>query len=601
MEEITADGVYLIGTVYPKEQHFYLMSSKKQSNWLDAVDNGHVDDAPTLLSVSDDSCKWVLARRENDYWVIKPYGRIGMLWNNQTKSINHIYTSETDSTMWTIVCSEGGFYFSTVKDTDYYIAFKLSTSGARAYMRFGFYKDFDVNRLIIYKLITDDATDEAARATPMSDGATVAICSKSALATADLTTMSPDGYMLKDGTVAADERVGRWIYESRGDSCFVLKNAEGRYLACDLQPSETEQTWCVSNGRILTNGDIGATRPRALCYDNGFKLVDVDSIKTERRVRFREVVQPDSTINGDIKTLSDGWSRGRLAAMSWEGVQTLDLTNISLPVAGLTDFVNRPTEANTIIYISKESAELVPTDWNFTVVRREEGDTLLTTTLLHDRERLCVAKDISYSAGQLSYQRALYDDTAWETLYVPFNADVDDDYELYQFKSIADDALKFEKGRAITAYTPLLLRRTSESASTTFLVKASTDGVLQSSTTDTSGMFFGTLTPINISSELEGKYLLNTAGEAFQLAGAGSTLKPFRAYIQQSYSSSTLRLLLDDEATNIDAAAMTDDDTTAHPCYTIDGRLIAPQLTRKAAQHLPRGVYIYDGQTLIIK
>lgn len=603
MEEITEDGVYLIGANSPDDGNFYLMSSEKwKKNWLKAEAMCDSTERGDIMSCDNDSCLWSFAHNsadENGGWIIKKATDCESLY--VTKG-TYLYHSSNQYTTWKINCSIG--VYSIWSDVDYRITLTPNTKKGQ---QFGNYNDFhpthDSYHIYLYKAISDDVNDADARAVLMKDSASMAICSKMALATSDLSSMSFDGYLLQDGTVAEDDGVGEWIYENRTDSCFVLKNKNGRSLGYDLQPCDEERVWRVSNGRIVTNDESESITPRALCYDGNFKLVNVDSIKAERRVRLREVVKADSVLSYENKQLTGGWSKKRLAAVSWDGVNSLDLTSLSLPVAGLSDFAHRPSEANTIIYIGADDRELIPSDWNFVVTRSAEGDSLLTETTLCDRQPLRVARDIAYSARQISYRRELFEDTGWETLYLPFDIKVTGGYQLCTFKSLEGETLTFKTTDAAPAYTPVLLRRSSDASDTSLALTATSDGKLYSTPAASGSSFVGTLVPIEFSAESEsgGVYLLGEDGQSFVRIGENCSLKPFRAYISTSLASQTLRLQFGETPTAVERTALSDEDTTLRPCFSIDGRLIAPLLTRKAVQQLPRGIYIYNGQTIITK
>lgn len=597
MAEIDEGGVYLIGANCPFDEQFYLMSSTiAKKNWCKAISFCKSNELKDIIDCDDNACLWCLDTVGNSGWIIREYTGGKSLYSEKG---THLLPNEKNYTVWSIITNKNGF-FITSSDESHYLSF---SHWGGSDDRFGNYISFDSNELILYKLITDDAGDVDARATLMKDGASVAISSKSALATADLSAVSIDDYLLQDGTVAVDDRVGEWTYESRGDNGFVLRNKEGKYLGYDLQVSDKENLWCVNNGRIITDEAAGAGIPRTLCYDGGFKLVSLDSLKIERRVKLREALRPDSTMADGNKVLSGGWSKARIANVSWQDVRSLDLTNLSLPVTGLQDFKNRPTDANTIIYIRGESANLVPQTENFVVAQGEQGDTLLTATVLRDRQPLHVMRDIAYSAGQLTYQRELQNDTAWNTLYLPFEAKVSQGFSLCQFKSLDSNILTFEATNLIAAYTPVLLRRNVATADTTFCAVASAGGTLYSSPAEQEFPFIGTLAQLDFDETYSSAciFLLNEEGDAFVRTGENCRLSPFRAYISYTSSANALRLHFGEELTNIVSPVSLCEDTVLRPCFDISGRLIAPLMSRKAVQQLPRGIYIYNGQTIITK
>lgn len=182
-----------------------------------------------------------------------------------------------------------------------------------------------------------------------------------------------------------------------------------------------------------------------------------------------------------------------------------------------------PPTDNTITYLN--DGDPTPAYGNLIV----RNGVLLYPSVLLDAAAFLPTSSFSVEEGQLTYTRVL-NDTGWETLSLPFAADVPSEIDARELERIDGETLVFRPVTQIRPHIPVILR--SEHAvgvSVTFVSKA---GVV-SAPTATNHPFVPVYQQLDISSEAEDIYLLSGSGMTFTLAAYGSSLRPFRAYIKR--------------------------------------------------------------------
>lgn len=143
---------------------------------------------------------------------------------------------------------------------------------------------------------------------------------------------------------------------------------------------------------------------------------------------------------------------------------------------------------------------------------------------------------INTDAGQLTYSRQFIDKN-WETLCIPFTANVPEGFQAEELQGYADNQLKFTPTNTITANVPVIIRSTG--AKTT-LILTNTGGDFITGT-DSNAVFLSNYQPLQVN-QTDESYFLGNEGQSFVKAARGSKLSPFRAYIHIKAAPSKIRI-----------------------------------------------------------
>lgn len=180
-----------------------------------------------------------------------------------------------------------------------------------------------------------------------------------------------------------------------------------------------------------------------------------------------------------------------------------------------------PPADNTITYLT--DSDKVPAYGNLLV----RNGALLYPSVLIDGAEFAPTRPFTVTAGQLTYTRTLQDGN-WETLSLPFAAQVPEGIDVRELVSAEGGNLEFQPVPVIRPNVPVILRSaTEEGAHVTFV---STGGTV-SLPSDTPSALRPTYQHLYINSASEGIYLLTGAGMQFVRADSGSNLRPFRAFL----------------------------------------------------------------------
>lgn len=184
---------------------------------------------------------------------------------------------------------------------------------------------------------------------------------------------------------------------------------------------------------------------------------------------------------------------------------------------------NTPPTDNSITYL--KDGDDIPSNGNLMVYQGK----LLYPSVLLDAIEFNISEPFSVTEGQLTYTRILQDNN-WETLCLPFAAQVPQGIDARELVSVANGELIFQPASEIRPHVPVILRSESSTGmSVTFFSKS---GMVTPPTQPTNAPFFPLYQQLNVATAAEGIYLLANPGLSFTLADAGSTLRPFRAYIK---------------------------------------------------------------------
>ncbi len=540
-DQLTADGIYLIGAVHTLRDEkpcLVLLSSTLKKDWLMGINMGAADALAGDMTTGNARLMWRVVK--NDDGVVL----------QSVDDDRYVYCADADkvktelsvkeSTVWRLIDKDGIFNLVNADRKSR----SLSLYWNNEY-HFGNYSSFDTDALCIYKGVSGEEIEEEAWPLP-ANGANVALVAKNTVATADLTGTDVATLLLSDGTLARSEGVGLWTFAISSDTCFTLSNTAGEFLNYELRSDKEICLWRILNGKISTC----EPHPRHLYYNiNDYLLLSPDAIAGAdaqdavpvRLLLFAEEAEAD--LKDGLLTLRGGWGSTALASLDWDGVNGLDMTAISLPVL-LKDFECRPQPANTVVYVHPEAAESIPQTWNFVVVKDGDNARLLTPTVLADKETLRLHCDVSFTDGLLSYERKAYADGGWETIFLPFSAELPADFAAAVCPRESDEELQYTLVRKIEAYTPAILRYTGtpNEKGITLELHAESGKLLRQNVKDDTELFCGTTERFRISSAAENVYLLNATGDTFVCSDAGSTQLPFRAFLRMPDNRKSMRL-----------------------------------------------------------
>lgn len=426
--------------------------------------------------------------------------------------------------------SNGLFLLSTTLQPDYY----LSATNWVDFPIFGNYKNGD-KELYIYKVAPQDFTEMGGNCFMPSEGQKLALYANEKTALfSQAKEVFP--FLLSDTTLAPSEQFTTLTSRLQGDSTFTLQLTEDAYLSYDLTTTSSPLSWKIKKGMITTTEEV----ERQLVFNESeFCVLTYDSTSSTKikPASFLAVgALPDSTVSNGVKTLSGAWSAAQLAAISWENIQELDLTSLRLPVLPLPF---RQKE-NTVIYVSETEKQYIPSSWASVVVCNSTENVLTTPFSLKDKSAVQISRPVVIKKGQVTYTRQFLNDGGWTTLCLPFDTDVPADFIAEEPEKITTDSILLQQVYTIRANEPVLLKYNGKEKETIVTANfASREGTLQ---TKQSSSLQNNYTLLRIGENFPETYFLNTSGTAFAKASQGSTLFPFRAFLQKTAQANQLTI-----------------------------------------------------------
>lgn len=246
------------------------------------------------------------------------------------------------------------------------------------------------------------------------------------------------------------------------------------------------------------------------------------------------ILSLDNTTLSEIPTddtpvqlsFTGGWSRARLESLDVTSqIVAIDATKAQLPdTLPLIDL----SESNCLIYLSDTVA--IDADQTAAVL----GTTLASDWQLKDLLPFYVPTSFYTDSATISYTRT-FSDSGWYTLYLPFEPADTSALNVREIYSAADTLLRLTSTE-LTAYTPVLCKLAGEAPQTIEFTSAaqtiSATSNIDPCQTFTGGTFTGlntwkTITETNVYALDE-----NGDGSSFARLATGSTLSPFRCYMQ---------------------------------------------------------------------
>ena len=513
------DGTFiLIGGTDSKDESLYIMTNKGNKNKLQArlIPNG----IPTILSPKNASEVWKLNAKTQGFLILTA---------DKEKAISakarDLYLCDADNgEAWTIKAYEGN-RFLICNNTDKERFIGLSVYDANS-SYFGNFAKTGADKLgvLLYKY-TGPAEDKKGEATLPANNQRVAITSTQNYLLHKAPSVDISDILLSDGSLAPSNYS---VWTAKVDNGhFMLMNTAEAHLQYNLTNGREESLWQILNGRIAT---LEAS-PRFLLEKDGKFFLSSRS-QDGSTCFFRNVQNtPTSEIKDGSRILQGGWSSSLLANIEWEEGFNLDLSHITLPRYPQS-FNKKNKTSNQIIYIADDQIDNIPSSWTLTATYKQ----LVRGGTLTDKSEASVKKCINTDAGQLTYSRQFIDKN-WETLCIPFTANVPGGFQAEELQSYADSQLKFTPTNTIKANVPVIIRSTG--ANTT-LILTNTGGDFITDT-DSNAVFLSNYQPLQVN-QTDESYFLGNEGQSFVKAARGSKLSPFRAYIHIKAAPSKMRI-----------------------------------------------------------
>ena len=157
------------------------------------------------------------------------------------------------------------------------------------------------------------------------------------------------------------------------------------------------------------------------------------------------------------------------------------------------------------------------------------------------------ATDLPFSGMQYSitadgiacrYTRNAYLDGGYETIVLPFDADISEiralGFVFEKFEGIGDNTIKFvelDEGENLQAGVPYLFRYSGTPSKDRMEIVFSGSPQKVNDAIETNEGWTGTFKRM-AGKEIAGKYILNISGDKMQKAGSGASLPPYHAYLE---------------------------------------------------------------------
>lgn len=209
----------------------------------------------------------------------------------------------------------------------------------------------------------------------------------------------------------------------------------------------------------------------------------------------------------------------------------------------------------------------------------------------------------AFTARQATYSRQAYTDGLYETLYLPYQANLPEHYSIEEVTADNGQWLTLETTTDATlqAGKAYLMRYTGEAAEgTQTLTLTAQDAEIAAYSSPVASGLFGSTEVYKVSTEGT-VYLLSASDAQFKPATAGSWSAPFRAcYAGGSSAMANLQLFFDDPTAIPQATVL-----PAHEpvdVYDLQGRRLLRQVTpATASQQLRPGLYLFNHKKVIVK
>lgn len=596
LSELKEDGFYLIGGINSKDKAYLLSGlASKDRKFRKAYP---INAFKQVLNVEGEmnSCIWKIEAASRNGMVYLSNYSDGNYLNTSSSSATSLVAESQRKTAWSVE-EAGNSMFRLKSDAESGRGIGVYYTGSGG-TRFGNYIASDSPALYIYKLVTE-AAEIPGEATIPDDNATVAIYAGGKFAGSDIPSpIDSKGFLLSDSKVAYDQSLAIFKCKHNSDIQFSLRMDNGKYLGYDLTPTEAEAFWKISDGRIVTCGE----NPRSLVLTgDSFKLAGSGEMQDNASLPVFMTVgsEPTLTVRGDgIICLEGAWSARKLMDLDWENALGLDLTRISLPINS-SKFDRYSPNSNALIYVNKADEAYVPESWPLAVSCSSDGNHLIhENNVLNDGVPFYTDRKVGVSKGQLSYKRKAYADGYWETLCIPFDADIPAFFIAESLQEESAYTYYFEHAERIKNNLPIIIRYIGDGLGKTETVEFAVESneCEISPEVPSASVFIGTYNNLKVGSSSEGLFFLNGEGDTFVLADAGSSIKPFRAYLKDHNYTGKVKRVNHSTIDFIETVGLT---PNIGNCYDVSGRRLHGNNSSVSFGQLPKGMYIINGKKII--
>jgi len=622
VDELADGDCLLIGAEYEPEDAenepeaaFYLMTGTPERTWLWAQPMGK--GVPENITCEDRAAVWRFRKAGDGCCRLETLdGKF--LYPYKT---TYLSVSDTAKSEWCIVSQDNGtFLISNKNIKDRALGFSWwPVKDEISVSYFGNYKEGGANTRFLYLYRVRRPDEYRGGAALPADGERVTLFAQGLMAGRERTdgtleALSADSCELTDGTLAPHPQGRAWVCRHGAEEgLFTLRDADGNYLAAGLGASPTPFDWRISKGYVVPaaaeeGGDATAAAvPHIYLLRNArcFRLLPAAEAVSAGAVlvAFRTVGEDPAVVSGESpgeRRLTGAWSADRLRRLDWQGVRSLDLRALALPLRA-ADFAFRPAADNVPVFIARSEEQAAPEAWRFVVVADGEEATLRNEVVLTDRQPFVPGRAFTVAAGAFAYERQAYTDGLWETVCLPFDAQVPDGFVAETLTEIRAGELFFSSTDRLEGGKPAIVRYVgpSEEEKVSQRWEAEPGSVWTAPATD---VFAGVFDTLRVNSTAEGIYLLDNTGQTFVRAAAGSSLCPFRAYLKPGGNGQTAPAAwavrhADREHTAVGTVDADPPSADRGACYDLQGRRVGVCGSGIPAS-LPPGIYIRNGKKI---
>lgn len=419
--------------------------------------------------------------------------------------------------------------------------------------------------------------------------------------------VSAAGCRLSDGTMAIPQGASAFVCEYVNDSVFVLRNEQG-YLGHSLTYADMLAHWtldavgcvaCDALGEIISEPYLAYNKEtEEFCLISGEDMGNASFLPvlpTECAPEATEEISEEG-----VKTLRGGWSAEALASVNWQGVSALDVRELALPQTTM-EFHRRPAACNIPILVNADTPKHLMEAWPFVLLCEGESARLATAFTLADGMPLKWTGCFSASPGDLIYTRQMHADGGWETIVVPFDICVPVDFEVRVPSEISANEIIFTKVDRLEANRAAIIRHKGTANGKKPQLNLCNDSENVRAAISESSLQ-GVYDTLRVQENSAGIYLLDTSGQNFVKAVAGSWVAPFRAALCPNEMADVAVAYsvrcLDDETLGCNSA-VSDDSIWQGTCYDLQGRCLLRHTDVASFATLPAGVYIVNGKIII--
>lgn len=526
LHELPEEGVYAISGVDDHGIERFLSSMTMSSNRLKAV-KLDVDAEKAMVQVGDDKYLWKLTYDATGQIMLYSQAKKMYLSRKENGKAGLILVSSVKKTCtWNATSLSSGalqLYDPTSSNRVLSISYQGENNVGFNNYTLGYLNPKGEEGLTLYRSTTYAPT--GVNVLPQ-EGQMLCIGSASEVLTNSETMVPIADHLLSDGSIASMEHIASWTAEEVNASAqtFLLHGKNG-FLSYDLTEVSEKTWWKIQDGAVCTL----EKESRYLCYVKGTWMVLPKNEASSSLAQLHIVAAPPQIeINADkVETLHGGWTAQALSEVNFDDMLCLDLTHIHLPKQSL---VFREQEGHNVPILVAEAESLyVPESWRFVVICGKSGNQLKDEQLqLMDKMPLFTPRPFLVKAGQIVYQRENVGISQWQTVSLPFPAKVVNGRvcqlgeQDFSFSSVS----VLNRGEGYIAL--------GDSATHRILIESQAGEV---QIVEAESVLKGSFRAKQIPSTTIPIYLLHPVKQQFVRAAEGSTLPPFRAYLQTGAQS----------------------------------------------------------------